>query len=417
MTPRRIWICALFVASCCFKVEGFCQDGRCTAECRDRSDQGTSLLQVSAGLLAKVTAHSAADQSFEPFDADMFQDEPVSDEVFHAFGSDVIWKLRERSASLMCKMPGCEASAQIRVFEPINETVKSCRLSFLLHPTDFDDPDSGEVLESIKVNTRMVTKSCYPRMSSCNATTQIPMYSCMRDYPVDMLVDEQGLLLISAKISKLVDECPFEGNMLTAVSTLSCLVASTSSTTTTTTTTATAEPVLPSPLKISMPLVQEPVVMRAPLRCQERGCTAHARFSIDLTETRLKLSGCEISVRINQTDFDREDGTDEKIAYIKLNGEVVATDIHPGKNPCTSSWHDRQPLQPSDMEFEALRKKVEGFTVLDVEAKISDFVDDCAHNGYELDGFVQLNCVAIGDAWDSWEADLHKERAFWAKYR
>jgi len=132
---------------------------------------------------------------------------------------------RAVNTTIQCREPGCIASTYLQAFNGNTETATHCKLSLFLHPTDFDDQYSGERLTFIKVNGITVNTDCFPMVSGCNASAQAPMFSCLQELPIDHLIDSTGFLNISAQISDVVDECPYQGNLLSGVPLVTCLVA------------------------------------------------------------------------------------------------------------------------------------------------------------------------------------------------
>merc|ERR1719198_2382454 len=128
------------------------------------------------------------------------------------------------NGTMACAAAGCIANATLQAFDGATEIASHCKFSLYLHPTDFDDQYSGERLTFISVNGATVNTDCFPMVSGCNMTTQAPMFSCLRDLSLDSLIDSTGTLRIAAQISDVVDECPYQGNLLSAVPMVTCLV-------------------------------------------------------------------------------------------------------------------------------------------------------------------------------------------------
>mmetsp|Transcript_148000 Transcript_148000/g.368871 ORF Transcript_148000/g.368871 Transcript_148000/m.368871 type:complete len:563 (-) Transcript_148000:28-1716(-) len=301
------------------------------------------------------------------------------------------WNPQSVNTTLTCKDPGCTANSALQVFDPSLQRATHCMLSVFFHPTDFDDQYSGERVTFIKVNNVTVNTDCFPMVSSCNATTQGPMFACVRDLSLDGIVDpQQGVLDISAQISEVVDECPYQGNLLSGVPMVTCLVAP-----------LPAPPPQPPRGAPVLPIVPpafplpETYLIGAPFRCPERGCKARAELELNQT-TALPYEQCLLTVRVNQTDFDGEQGTPEQIEFIKINGAAVKKNISPGLNPCNCSG---KTLSPAEIEYTALQyydvtqNMTDSDGKLIIEVKITDFVDECALDGYLLSGRVEVNCT------------------------
>jgi len=302
------------------------------------------------------------------------------------------WSSQSVNTTLTCESPGCQASSALQAFDSSSQRATSCRLSVFFHPTDFDDQYSGEKVSFIKVNGVTVNTDCFPMVSACNKTTQNSMFACVRDLPLDGIVGESGTLEITAKISEVVDECPYEGNLLSGVPMVSCLVAPLP---TEPPKPPTGKPTLPAaPQAFPLP---ENYFISAPFRCPQRGCKARAELQLNQT-TALPYEQCLLTVRVNQTDFDGDEGTREQIEFIKVNGGTVKEHLQPGKNPCRASCAGH-PLTPSEIEYTALsnhnvtQNMTDNDGLLLIEVKISDFVDECALEGYLLTGRVEVNCT------------------------
>jgi hypothetical protein len=327
------------------------------------------------------------DQSVDNFDGFGRRATPPLDSAIRLFAEG----FRERSVNttLSCKDAGCTASALLQAYDPNSERAAHCKLSLHLHPTDFDDQYSGERLTFVKINGVTVNTDCFPMINGCNKTSQAPLFPCVQGLPVHSLMDKSGRLNISAQISDVVDECPYQGNLLSSVPMVTCLVA----------------PALkekepePEPLKPTLPTrLEQPLSalnVSAPLRCLYRGCSATALLKVDPTVASM-ISECILGVKIYQTDFDGDEGTVEQLEFLKVDGIDVQGNLAPGKNPCRSAWKGT-PLSLASLEHSVLT----GHDVtanasqgeVAVQAKITDHVDECAHDGYLLDGLVQMNCT------------------------
>eukprot|EP00927_Polykrikos_kofoidii_P061354 TRINITY_DN5618_c0_g1_i1.p1 TRINITY_DN5618_c0_g1~~TRINITY_DN5618_c0_g1_i1.p1 ORF type:complete len:905 (+),score=134.35 TRINITY_DN5618_c0_g1_i1:86-2800(+) len=134
------------------------------------------------------------------------------------------WIERAVNSTIKCSEPGCVATSTIHVFDSSTEEVGTCRMNFDVHPTDFDcDLGTDEGLEYIMANDRIVSK-CQPGVRGCNATFGERFYPCLRDYDVSGLISDLGTIDIEAKITREVDECPFEGYLLNGEVQVTCQV-------------------------------------------------------------------------------------------------------------------------------------------------------------------------------------------------
>jgi len=310
--------------------------------------------------------------------------------------------------SITCKDPGCEASTTLQVFDPSTERASQCKLSFNVHPTDFDDEYSGERVRFIKAGGALVQGDCFPVVSGCNASSGASTFSCLEDFPVDNLIDESGNLSISAAISDVVDECPFEGNLLSSVPIVECLISPLHPPTTTPppypseeSSTSSPEPAYPTVLPVA-PVVPDAIRpiqtldLSLLLRCPARGCTASGHFQLSNESVKL-LKKCTLGVKVNQTDFDGDDGTLEQIEFLRINDVAAAEHVSPGSNPCRIQWSG-QAVPPENQTFTLLENKdvtddiKEANGTLKLEVKITDKVDECAYQGYLLSGSAAMTC-------------------------
>lgn len=295
---------------------------------------------------------------------------------------------RSSNASLTCAAAGCTASVSLQAFDGSTHEAQFCRLSLHVHPTDFDDQYSGERLDFIRVNGVTVNTDCFPMVSGCNASTQNATFSCLLDLPLDGIVNATGNMLVEAKISDVVDECPYEGNLLSAVPVVTCLVrpipvqgASGSGA---------------APVSVPVPqLIRPSLNMTAPLRCRARGCIAHTEILLHGVNNAT-FEQCTMNVTLFQTDYDGGDGTDETVEYLAIGGANVSTGAAPGHNPCRSRWAGT-PIAEADRSYVLLSSHDVTANasrgIIAVQAKISPHVDECAHEGYLLHGLVGLNCT------------------------
>lgn len=296
------------------------------------------------------------------------------------------WEEKSVNTSLSCKGPGCMANATLTApFDAQREVFKNCRLSVFFHPTDFDDQYSGERVEWVQVNNKQVSFNCHPFQAGCNKTAQRPLLPCVSDLSIDHLMPATGSLAIAAKIPKVVDECPYNGNLLSAVPMVTCLVSK--------------KPPSPNksalkgkPVTVKMDKHEENCVTRMPLQCATRGCASE--ISIPIKPKCVKAGPCMLSINVSQTDYDETEGNAELIEYIKVEGKEVSSKVKPGKNPCTATWKGGKSGNRTAYSFVALTNHAVNASsgkVL-VEGKISEFVDECASNGYLFDALAEVTC-------------------------
>jgi hypothetical protein len=297
----------------------------------------------------------------------------------------VDWEERSVNTTLACDKPGCTAKASLLApFDMAKQVYKNCKLSVAFHPTDFDDQYSGEMVEWIQVNNKQVSANCRPFAAGCNETAQRPLINCVSDLAIDEVLQNSsdGALSIAAKIPHVVDECPYNGNLLSAVPMVTCLVSQKE------------EKVVPKPVISNILLKDEAeaCVTSMPLQCATRGCGAEIAMPID--EKCMGAGQCTLSINVSHTDFDNSEAADsELIEYIKVDGQNVKTSIKPGQNPCKTAWSGATANRTA-YSFAALENHVVNITdgrIL-IEGKISDFVDECASNGFLLDAIAHVTC-------------------------
>lgn len=292
------------------------------------------------------------------------------------------WEERSVNTTLSCKEPGCTANVSLHApFNGNKDLYKFCKLSVMFHPTDFDDLHSGESVEWVQVNNRVVSSNCHPFAAGCNQSASRPLLPCVDAIPVDQLMPENGVLTIAAKIPKVVDECPYKGNLLSAVPMLTCLVA---------------------PKSVAMPqrhaktvpyMMMGSSITTMPLQCPTRGCAA--LIDMPINSTQAKLGKCLLTVTVKQTDYDNADGTPETIEYIKVDERQVASNLKPGHNPCKSAWHGDSaaasaPMFTAVKDLDVTRSIQNGR--LRIEGKISPYVDECDSHGNLFDAVAEVRC-------------------------
>jgi len=293
---------------------------------------------------------------------------------------------RAVNTTLTCAEIGCTASASLFAFDPATEEAQFCLLSVGLHATDFDGDYSREMVKNWNVNNFIVTSRCEPQAMGCNETAWRPVYPCLTDIPVDVMLQTTGSMNISGTLSEFVDECPYEGNLLSGVAFVTCMVRPLETTTTTTTN-----------------LVEEapPVILvSAPLQCSKPGCIAYQEVKINPIFAMMGGT-CTMNVSVLQTDFDQSLDQPELIEYIRLKGvaENISTDVQPGLNPCVSAYQGT-PIAEEDKYFSVVENVNVTEAVLNlpvgalvVTGKISKFVDECGSpEGYLLDGVIDVRC-------------------------
>lgn len=302
------------------------------------------------------------------------------------------WVERSVNTSIECAEVGCTGNVTLQAFDADTEQGKNCKLDIALHPTDFDNDHSDEHVNNWMVNGYSVNSLCDPMARGCNKSAWRPLVSCLRDYSVDHLLDgKNGQLSVQGTLSPDVDECPYNGNLLSGVVSVTCMV----------------RPIPPPP-----PQPPEEVnyisMAAAPLRCKRPGCTARVVLNVN-PEVAFRGGSCFLNVTVNQTDYDNEvPSAPETIEFLALdaghdllNDINMSVDVEPGKNPCKSRY-EGAPLSSEDTGFALLNSKNVTAQVLAppagslvVTGKISEHVDECAHAGYLFNAWVSLICEAV----------------------
>lgn len=305
--------------------------------------------------------------------------------------ADVVpWVERSVNSTISCAAVGCTAYVTLVPYDAAVEEATNCRLSAKVHPTDFDNAYSDEFSNSWQVNGYLFRDRCDPMASGCTTETARPLYNCVEGLSVDHLIDPAvGQLNVQATLNEMVDECPYNGNLLDGVVYATCMVRTTTTTTTTTTT--------------SMSEEEEMLLYgygaSGHLRCKDPGCTATMEMYIDPTLVYFGGS-CKMNVTVLQTDYDGGQDVIEEVEYIWLNSAGnISEHVSPGLNPCLAEQQGT-PLTDEEMNFTLVDSLdvtdevlFEPIGKLEVAGKISLHVDECAtKGGYLFDAWVSVFC-------------------------
>jgi len=348
------------------------------------------------------------------------------------------WSQVSRTAELSCGPPGCVANTSLQAFKEGDLEYKMCTLSVMVHPTDFDDEYNVEKIEWITINGKEALRDFSPRApkgcetngnrtgildsdleapnetdpsllassvrkahrvsNKSNQSVQsgngsgasnstLPLYPCIRDLPLEGLVGEDGTIHVSGKISPAVDECAVNGNHLSGLVSVTCFARPITTLPPTTTTTTTPES------EVTVSTKQEfKTKDSAHFRCKDPGCSAATMLSVDVYN--LTSRKCFLTVRINQTDFDEQDGTTERIESVKVNRKVKASDFLPGKNPCREAiafGSNRKYETATVLQKEDVTDEIKSGLLM-VELKITEMVDECGVDEHLLDGEANVSC-------------------------
>lgn len=291
------------------------------------------------------------------------------------------WEPKLSHAKLTCDKPGCVANTSLQVYAPGTEA--KCFMTFATHPTDFDNDESDEVYDWIEVNYAKVNTWCRPRATGCGpkAVNKTWLYPCMLRQDISQnLKENNGTLRLAAKINDMVDECPLtDGSLLSGAAEIYCLVR--------------PEETTPSPATAQKEQ-KRGVDTSAVLQCQEPGCVANATVEFDNLFLSMDLK-CEMNIKIRQTDFDQDLGSVELVEWLNIGGKQVKTNCTPGENPCKNATKKADVVHEfhncvSGEAFTPVPQS--GRVSVNVSAKISPKVDECASEGYLLDGLVEVTC-------------------------
>eukprot|EP00930_Biecheleria_cincta_P034990 TRINITY_DN24109_c0_g1_i1.p1 TRINITY_DN24109_c0_g1~~TRINITY_DN24109_c0_g1_i1.p1 ORF type:complete len:526 (-),score=87.55 TRINITY_DN24109_c0_g1_i1:19-1596(-) len=301
------------------------------------------------------------------------------------------WNQRAVNTTVRCKEVACTAKSLLQVFDPQQEEAKFCRLNVEVHPTDYDNEWSHEFIKVWKLNGRVASSHCNLEARGCNASASRPLIPCVQDLEVDHLL-APGSLVIEGSINKMVDECPYEGYLLSAVATVTCMTRK----------------------KLAEPLKGQNMTnsghdddarrtgthAKATLQCDKPGCESWTHIQL-LPEFLHNLT-CLMNITVQQTDFDETAGVPEEIEFITLgdghSSSNISTNVKPGRNPCTEEYTTGKPAKNrtfavvtnKDITKEVLAQP-SGY--LHIGGKISSQVDECASNDMLFDGLVEVACT------------------------
>lgn len=340
------------------------------------------------------------------------------------------WEERAFNSTMTCQSHGCVANTTLQILDFNTTRARFCKLSVHVHPTDYDRDYSGEAVQWLEVNGHRVKTNCKVRKSGCDRVNSQMLIPCISDLNIDTLMPAYGTVRLAAKIPDVVDECPYQSQMLNAIPTVTCLL----------TNKIPAPyfggtpnyPYLYSSLQASVsagcgvsatsargvwgpggalgmgglygPDSPEASLLCAgagtmlldsgtrflavaPLQCMSRGCTASTTLSLG----GVNASTCSLTVLVNQTDFDGAE-SDEQIEYFAVDGVNISTSVMPGKNPCRANASGT-PLAPEEKYFTLVNQYTFAANAsVTVSAKISSLVDECAFNGALFASLLKVEC-------------------------
>lgn len=301
------------------------------------------------------------------------------------------WIERSINSTFGCTKPGCAAAVKLQLYWH-EEEVQNCRMTVAVHPTDYDDDWSREHVEFVKINNWLITRQCNPRTRGCNSTAERPLYPCVNGLPIDDVIGDHGQILVEAKNTHMVDECPYNKNLLSGVVMVTCMVRNKTK----------FWPTTPPPPNKSA-LLLEAQTGSAVMRCSKPGCEAKTNVNFNPV---LALNGgkCLMNVSVRQTDFDDNLGVPEQVDFIKVEGTKTSKGplmVHPiGKNPCNMRYADKNVTEADlwhlavknyDVTKDTLKARPMG--ALSVSGKISSQVDECGFHGDLFYAYVTVICT------------------------
>jgi hypothetical protein len=300
------------------------------------------------------------------------------------------WFERTVNTSVVCSRANCTGSSTLYAFDPATEEANHCYLQIHVHPTDFD-ADWSEERVRFRVNGYTVKAQCDPMARGCNATAWRPLISCLRDMSVDHIINNtNGAMVVEGKISPMVDECPYEGNLLSSVAAVTCMVRP-----------RRAPPEVQNLAGSQVTLMPE-WTTSAPVRCREPGCNASTDLWVD-PNYATQGGACLLTWTLNQTDFD--DASSEFLEYVNLGTLSGSINMRnnipemPSLNPCNAEYAHPDPdpartpltlIKGLNISGAILRHGNAG--IITFRAKISNMVDECDSEGYLFDSRVTVTC-------------------------
>jgi hypothetical protein len=298
------------------------------------------------------------------------------------------WEERSVNTTLTCNTPGCCNSSMLTLFDAKTEDASHCRLSVFVHPTDYDQNDEREYIEFLKVNEQLVMNNFSPQARGClESTVPEPLYPWVNALDVDKVVDTNGGVVIHAKNSLYVDECPTrDGNLLSAVAIATCMVRKKQSL-----------------LEAPPPPAQNQYISSEMLVCKDPGCTAETTLIATPRDVTGKKLTCTMDIMLFHTDFD---GADEQVEFIEVGGCTVATNLTNGMNPCniassasaTTNLTNGSNLVQIEQSIVIISNYdvtalAENSGMIQVRGKINDMVDDCPYQENLLAANVTIRCL------------------------
>jgi len=153
-----------------------------------------------------------------------------------------MFRKRNFSARFGCTQPGCVAETVLEVGESMLN--RTCKLTVKISQTDFDgDMGTHEQVDFLKVNGRAVKENVRPGRNPCKDAADlgqpppdapqllsgdIPNMSGDADqYSLAVEVDvseeaKTGKITVTSKISDMVDECGYQGLLLSGIAIVQC---------------------------------------------------------------------------------------------------------------------------------------------------------------------------------------------------
>lgn len=360
------------------------------------------------------------------------------------------------SGNLSCTFAGCTARTTLNV--EMDRPVKACFLSIGFRVTDFDtnDKDRPEMVQYITVNNRLVAANCTPLASKCNpAAQENSFFTCVNNLDVTNLQKFNGFD-VAATITEAVDECPYDGALLSGVASVTCYYDSYSRTHNSNAQTHLhQEQELPlNQYEFNCAMLEEMAIdlnltdalhvfkdvigterlaqiystdalaglfrafyvastfpLRIPVKCDypsAHGCIATTKVELPSIGFYLsQIQSLGLKLVLNNTDFN---DLVEQALSIKIGAHMFQADRTPDSNPCIDQSH----LFSSTLSQKELSKLVSrketvswnrSFTKTGVTEcllalsndgivlNVSKFVDDCPNNGHYVDAALEVSVV------------------------
>jgi len=165
---------------------------------------------------------------------------PLGVELNHTLA--ILFRNHNFSARFGCTQPGCVAETVLEVGESMLN--RTCKLTVKISQTDFDgDMGTHEQVDFLKVNGRAVKENVRPGRNPCKDAADLgqppPNASQLRSGNLSNMSDDAdqyfladevdvseeaktGRITVTSKISDMVDECGYQGLLLSGIAIVQC---------------------------------------------------------------------------------------------------------------------------------------------------------------------------------------------------